>query len=333
MKMAYICSPLRGDIEANVKRASWYCAYAAGCGVIPIAPHVAWNGIFDDTIPSKREMALRLGLELLKRCDEVWCMGNEITQGMQGEIDEAARLHKATVYVLDEQVERDMKIRQQHTPLTLDDCIPGSDQQDYEGKILVMNPESLSNRYRLSENSLWIASHGPGCMTGRQDRTVHAYSLFTGELGYFARRDFYGIVKPESLLSWLQDHPIKNQQAQTHIQAAQVIQKDLDMSYVNAYCNGEMVRLVPTAENIAAYIVTNGLKGDITMTTPLDKHFLNTFGTFIDRCSDFDFMENKLKPVLIPMQMGEVDPPSSEEYPEIEEPDDYEDRWNGGVEL
>ena len=92
MKMVYICSPLRGDIEANIKRATHYCEYAAGCGVIPIAPHVAWNGIFDDTIPEKRKMALQLGLELLRRCDEVWVMGDEISQGMRGEIEEAEQI-------------------------------------------------------------------------------------------------------------------------------------------------------------------------------------------------------------------------------------------------
>ncbi|MEN3005984.1 DUF4406 domain-containing protein [Dehalobacterium formicoaceticum] len=218
MKLVYICSPLRGDMEANLKRAMRYSAYAAGCGVIPIAPHVAWNGVFDDTIPEKRETALRLGLELMKRCDEVWVMGNEVSQGMQGEIDEAARLRIPTVYVLDEQVEKDMKIRQTHQPLSSDECIPGSDQKDYEGKILVVKSESLSFRYRLSENSLWIASHGPGCMAGKYDRTVHAYSLFTGELACFARYDFHGVVNPESLLVWLRDHPIKNEKANEIVQ-------------------------------------------------------------------------------------------------------------------
>lgn len=218
MKLVYVCSPLRGDMEGNIKRATQYSAYAAGCGVIPIAPHVAWNGVFDDTIPEKRDAALMLGLELLKRCDEIWVMGNEISQGMQGEIDEAKRLRMPTIYVLDEQVEKDMKIRQARNPLSLEDCSDGSNQQDYEGKILVIKPENLSNRYRLSENSLWIASHGPGCMPGNYDRTIHAYNLFTGELAYFARNDFYGIVNPESLLVWLGDHPVKNEKADKVVQ-------------------------------------------------------------------------------------------------------------------
>jgi hypothetical protein len=102
------------------------------------------NGVFDDTVPEKREEALRLGLELLKRCDEVWCMGNAITQGMQGEIDEAKRLRIATIYVLDEQVDKDMKIRQEHKPLSFDDCIPDSNRRT-RGKILLLITMPITN--------------------------------------------------------------------------------------------------------------------------------------------------------------------------------------------
>lgn len=332
MKLVYICSPLRGDMEANKKRASLYCAYAESCGVIPIAPHVAWSGVFDDTIPEKREAALRLGLEFLKRCDELWVMGNEITEGMQGEIDEATRLHKPKVYVLDEVVESNMKIRQRHEPLEARDVIPESDGQDYEGKILVVKPDSLSSRHRLSENSLWIASHGPGCMAGRQDRTVHAYNLFTGELEYFARYDFHGIVKAESLLRWLQDHPIRNEQAQAYVRENRATTKDLDMPYVNAYCNGEMMRLVPTAQNIASYIMTHGMGGDIKITTPWDTPVLNTFSIYINTCADKIFLEEKLKPVLISMQIGDAEPSEIEEYSGPDLPEDYEDELDGDME-
>ena len=212
MKLVYICSPLRGDTEENINRAARYCAYAAGCGVIPILPPAVWSGV-DDTGQENQKAVL--ALEFLKRCDEVWVIGNEITREMRGVIDEATRLHKATVYVLDEQVEQDLKIRQAQAPLTKDDCIPESDQHNYEGKILVVNHESLSPRYRLSENSLWIASHGPGCMAGKYDRTIHSVNLFTSELGYFARYDFLGVVKPDSLLAWLQDHPIQSKSLMT----------------------------------------------------------------------------------------------------------------------
>lgn len=339
MKLVYICSPLRGDMEANMKRAARYCAYAAGCGVIPIAPHVAWNGVFDDTVPEKREAALRLGLELLKRCDEVWVMGNEISEGMQGEIEEAENLHIARVYVLDEQVEQDMKIRQEHTPLTADDCIPDSNRQDYEGKILVLDSTCLITNCRKSENSLWVAYNGFGCTYGARGQAVYAKNLFDGHESHWERADFLGIVKPESLEKWLRQNPIRNemayevaQQAQREHSVEQPPKSDLGWPYVVGYCNGESTRLVATAENIAAYIATNGLQGDLTITTPLDRAFLTTYGTFIDKCSDFDFMEHKLKPVLIPMQMGEVEPPPVEEYSDPFELADDEEELDGDME-
>lgn len=220
MKLVYICSPLRGDIEANIRRAARYCEYAAGCEVIPIAPHVAWSGVFDDTIPAKRETALKLGLELLRRCDEIWVMGNEISQGMQGEIDEAGKLGHPTLYVLDEQVEQNLKIRQQNAPLDVGDCLPDSEAMDYEGKIAVLKPESLHPHYRVSDHSLWVITHGPGCRPNNLGRTVHARNLFDGDYIAFGRNDFYGLVKSESLLAWLQDHPVKNELVAAHARKA-----------------------------------------------------------------------------------------------------------------
>lgn len=333
MKLVYICSPFRGDTEVNTKRATQYCAYAAGCGVIPIAPHVAWNGIFDDEVPEKHETALKLGIELLKRCDEVWVMGNEITQGMQGEINEAHRLHKATIYVLDEQVTKDIKIRQEHTTLTLEDCISGSNQQDYEGKILVLDSNCLITNCRKSENSLWVAYNGFGCTYGARGQAVYAKNLFDGHEARWERADFLGIVKPESLEKWLQQNPIRNdmayevaQQAKQVITINQSITSDLEWPYVIGYCGSESMKLAAKAENIAAYIMEYGLKGDITITTPLDTCLITTFGTFIDKCQNMDFLENKLKPVLISMQTGEVEPPPIQEYTESESYDyDYDE--------
>ncbi len=161
----------------------------------------------------------------------------------------------------------------------------------------------------------------------------------TGELTYFARFDFHGVVKPESLLVWLQDHPIKNEKAYEVVQQAkqdrpfeQPTRSDLQWPYLIGYCNGEGTMLVATADNIAAYIATKGLEGDLTITTPLDQPFLSTYGIFINRCSDFDFMEHKLKPVLIPMQMGEVEPPPIEEYSDPYELANNEDEWDGDME-
>lgn len=61
--------------------------------------------------------------------------------------------------------------------------------------------------------------------------------------------------------------------------------------------------------NIASFIMKMGReRGDLMICTPLDTPFLNTFGTFIDRCEDQDFLQKHLLPVLVPMQMGKTEP-------------------------
>jgi hypothetical protein len=51
LRLVYISSPLRGDVERNIQRARDYCAYAASCGVIPLAPHTIFTQYLDDEQP------------------------------------------------------------------------------------------------------------------------------------------------------------------------------------------------------------------------------------------------------------------------------------------
>lgn len=98
MKLIYVCSPLRGDIEGNVKRAREYCKSVIQAGHIPIAPHVAYQGILNDDIPAERKMALKIGRKILKKCDEVWVFGHFISEGMRSEIEAAQRLQIPVYY-------------------------------------------------------------------------------------------------------------------------------------------------------------------------------------------------------------------------------------------
>lgn len=89
MKLVYICSPYHGDIEQNRQNAVKYCKYAAQMGVIPLAPHTIFTQYLDDNVPSKRKIGLKMGLELLKRCDELWVFDSKISKGMEQEIIQA----------------------------------------------------------------------------------------------------------------------------------------------------------------------------------------------------------------------------------------------------
>jgi hypothetical protein len=72
LKLIYICSPYRGDTESNAAKARGYCRFACRHEVVPIAPHLIYPQFLDDDIPEEREEGICLGMELLKRCDELW---------------------------------------------------------------------------------------------------------------------------------------------------------------------------------------------------------------------------------------------------------------------
>ena len=85
MKRVYICSPLGGNVSANIEQAKRYAKYALKCGTAPVVPHF-YALCLDDNIPKQRELELTAGLSLLWLCDELWVFGEEITEGMQREI-------------------------------------------------------------------------------------------------------------------------------------------------------------------------------------------------------------------------------------------------------
>lgn len=94
MKLVYICSPFRNNPTANTKAARQYCRMAYEAGEIPVAPHLYLPQFLDDDKEAERALALRLGLRLLDHCAEVWVFGENITEGMRGEIAHAEKLGK-----------------------------------------------------------------------------------------------------------------------------------------------------------------------------------------------------------------------------------------------
>ena len=74
MRNVYICSPLGGDIAANLEKAKRYAKYALECGAASVVPHF-YAEILDDNDPEQRELGMRAGLSLLWECSE--CLGAE----------------------------------------------------------------------------------------------------------------------------------------------------------------------------------------------------------------------------------------------------------------
>lgn len=86
LKLVYVCSPYKGNKKVNIATARQYCLEAIAAGYIPIAPHVMFYGTLDDDDPGQRAVGMKIGLELLCFCQELWVCGNRISDGMRGEI-------------------------------------------------------------------------------------------------------------------------------------------------------------------------------------------------------------------------------------------------------
>ena len=93
-KKAYICSPLSAPdtkgVSHNMDMARFYmermqvfyhCRTFASHAYLPL--------MLDDSIPEEREIALRIGMELMDLCNTLIICGRCISSGMAGEIKEA----------------------------------------------------------------------------------------------------------------------------------------------------------------------------------------------------------------------------------------------------
>lgn len=105
-KGIYVCSPLRGDIEGNLKRAYEYGQFVYRQGCVPVIPHLRLAKVLDDNKPEDRKKGIEIGLRHLELCDEIWVFGERISEGMAGEIEKAKALGKPIRYFTETMEER-----------------------------------------------------------------------------------------------------------------------------------------------------------------------------------------------------------------------------------
>jgi hypothetical protein len=63
-------------------------------GHTPVAAHLLYADIIDETDLDQRERGLKMGIELLDACDAVWVFGDEMSPGMRAEINYARERNK-----------------------------------------------------------------------------------------------------------------------------------------------------------------------------------------------------------------------------------------------
>jgi hypothetical protein len=87
MKLIFIASPYKGDIEKNMEYAKQACRYVLNEGNAFFCPHLLYPQILDDNNPEERKLGISLGKEVLAKCDELWAFGDNISSGMFEEIE------------------------------------------------------------------------------------------------------------------------------------------------------------------------------------------------------------------------------------------------------
>lgn len=104
MKRVYVCAPLGGDVEGNLKRVRTYSEYALRCGTAPVVPHF-YAECLDDNDPKDREIGLAAGMSLLWLCDEVWVFGDTVTDGMRAELKFCKNLNIRIRYITEKEIQ------------------------------------------------------------------------------------------------------------------------------------------------------------------------------------------------------------------------------------
>ena len=89
MNLIYVASPYRGDVETNLAFAKECCNFVLEQGCNFFCPHLMYTQVLNDDIAEERELGLKLGQDMLLKCDELWCFGEVITEGMKAEIEYA----------------------------------------------------------------------------------------------------------------------------------------------------------------------------------------------------------------------------------------------------
>jgi len=89
-----------------------------------------------------------------------------------------------------------------HSPVGKENIIPDSFSENYENKLLILNPAALREKYRYEEYQYFFAQAGFGCDPGKLGTKVFGKFLIDGEETSFHRYNFLGVADEEKLPEW-----------------------------------------------------------------------------------------------------------------------------------
>jgi hypothetical protein len=84
-------------------------------------------------------------------------------------------------------------------------CEQDSAELDYEGKVLILSPDTLKEDCWNPESQLWLAQSGFGCDPNASGRKILATCLSDGETASWNRHEFTGVIRDDQLPDWAQE--------------------------------------------------------------------------------------------------------------------------------
>lgn len=101
-----------------------------------------------------------------------------------------------------------------NSPITAEGCTPISYDDDLNGKVIVIKPESLRPEYRRATSQIKLCTGGFGAYPHSRGSAVFCTEVYTGRQSRFERRDVLGVLVPENQPKWVQHYLSVLQQAE-----------------------------------------------------------------------------------------------------------------------
>ena len=84
-------------------------------------------------------------------------------------------------------------------------CLPDTDKQDFEGKVVVLSPKVLKESCLSQQNQLWLCTGGFGSHAGARGQAVFATCLADSEKTRWNRSDIVGVLADSHLPDWARE--------------------------------------------------------------------------------------------------------------------------------
>jgi len=86
--------------------------------------------------------------------------------------------------------------------LTAADCMPKELKVDWEGKLLIVNPDNLAPEYRSAQHQLVLCMGGFGSKPDSRGNAVYVKELYSGKEMRYEKYQIAGLAAPDKLPDW-----------------------------------------------------------------------------------------------------------------------------------